>query len=682
MKIHIALNSSLQFISQLHPSNPPHTEDFNIIMLYAEKELMRQELYLLVNDIDPLGLPATLWKTPFLSREATALNLKPFLMFLSRFWTRHKPFYQLHYTTTYNEPLTKACLMLATEIAKLKVITKDSFVPEEVPSDSKDEPPKTILISKHGPAHRYEILIPTIIGRNDISSADLIMDDEDAETEEEKLQLHHFILDTTSRPAIPQNGDTSIINVGTCLNYLADSQGDLLHTSVLFIKKTFLLPNPYVHRVIYHSTQALKLHDKVSELRLDQCNPSSAGGAITNLIKALRTGGERGKHGGTDKQASYFAHEGIRSFNIFLGYLNHKQHTLLMGMSAKVGHEQTFKYMWYKLLMGVAGIYEDIFFSEGQLAEMYAYLRIADEKRPSKDITYTCVEQIANAMEDILKANSPQLYGMSVDEAFKSKQDQLKSDVEENSAIIKKAMHKKKLQHFSPAQIDSLPLSVRLSLAPRDFESPRLHLLIQNPAEFFYFLTILPENFHARFFEILTHQYIITLIGTAENFLQGLTYTGAIADKVLANRIHASLLKTVGFEFIDSQFNNTLILKAAARILSPNNFKALVKDYLRDFRLIEGIKYNVEAFISSLPRNTQSKVRSVLRGMNSTTHFHDLTRSSTPNFFFQSAYRGVADLSEPNPRGAKRVRIDPPPAVDENALTQEEETVMSFSPRA
>jgi hypothetical protein len=323
---------------------------------------------------------------------------EPFKVFLAQRWERLKDYPQLHYTQTFNTPITKVCELLAVAIADLKIFLHKKN--SRAPSTFRE------------PLHRFELLMPDNNFLNLVTTLNLNQQDE-----EEKLELHHFILDE----------EFKIIHIKDCLT---DASNDLSfkHTSFLHaIGTPQRLSKANYLRVRLHSKAANNAWDTINKIEGHIASINTVGGALRRLMTALHNAGICGNLGGSDEDASRDVYLGIKLFYDYFTSLHANVQKAVYELKASEELSGLFEFIFKKLLLMAHydnqvnalflrdyDIETTAYLSEAEVDDLSNYVEtIADTRHLSlhhtegeQDLSFSCVDQMSLTIGKILKLGS------------------------------------------------------------------------------------------------------------------------------------------------------------------------------------------------------------------------------------------------------------------------------------
>lgn len=221
--------------------------------------------------------------------------------------------------------------------------------------------------------------------------------------EKKKIALNHFVLSE-------KNG--YLISVQHCL---VDSKFDgvMKHTSAVTrtLKKLIRLSAKEKNKVIFHSSEALRLYNAIQNYQTIRNQGLSIGAAVNRLICRLLKASEKGGYDGTQSLAGVDAAIGIRKFYNYISLLPEALYNMLMDARYSLRNDdQNFRTEWYELL-GRFYYFENndenrIVLTKTEECELNIHLELAYQ--------YPCVKIIADNIESILHQNL-ELYHVGLD---------------------------------------------------------------------------------------------------------------------------------------------------------------------------------------------------------------------------------------------------------------------------
>jgi hypothetical protein len=437
-----------------------------------------------------------------LNKDCTSESLQPFVTFLAKRWERIHHIHHLSYTYNYSEELTLVCYKLAVKLAE----------------------------AYGNEIHALKFLMPTLQTYNENLMMDLVDIDASA-SDEEKIQLHHFIVDHWGH----------IININDCLKYASYSKGEaaLLHTSAqtkVVVEEDEKSTNanlPLVRaldtkdrlRVMYHSREAANLIKTINQLIKEKDTLYNAYDAIENLIEYLKMGGMRGGYDGVDEQSGMYSFIGIRKFYDFIKKLSKDDFSSLLAAAAIYNtHSFTFKSIWINLLTTAVGRPE-CNFSEEETADIFAFILpyyAAEAKQEKKVRDILCAEQFVLKLEEIKNMN---LFLEDLKQDQSTAQNagvlrELDNSYKHALQIFENAISKNELTHFSP---DNIPDEAVKAICDEIDLGEFCRRLASTNIDFAETLIILPfdpSNLHAIFIQNLGLKFLKTIIGSATQLIE------------------------------------------------------------------------------------------------------------------------------------------------------------------
>ncbi len=247
----------------------------------------------------------------------------------------------LSYTSMPNSYINRCCLMLADALHRIKPAKK-----------------------------KMQYLMPTITHTFD--KLDLFPDKESIDD----YELGELILSETGDALIPVN----------ILSFMAAGETTLPQLYKPYVKSrqdnVSLLSQDEQKRLLVHNPLGQRMHKLIEEIIVAKTKNISIGGKLFQLIGALRRGGQKGGHGGTEKNAGPDANIGINEFMSYWRSLDEEERAKASPMRSNRMH-----------------------YTQKTIGEVINVLSGTDKT------FIDCVEVNANVLECILKDNS-ELYDM------------------------------------------------------------------------------------------------------------------------------------------------------------------------------------------------------------------------------------------------------------------------------